>query len=87
MTKRKEEHIWHRSHRSDLVRSRQGRFKGNRNQQNSLSNGEHGKVEIGEEILFRISREFATKGEVMNGEKKNQEWLSFLLLARSLANL
>ena len=38
-------------------------------------------------ILFRISREFATKGDVMNGEKESQERLSFLLLARSLANL
>jgi hypothetical protein len=38
-------------------------------------------------ILFRISREFATKGDVMNGEKENQERLSFLLLARSLASL
>ena len=38
-------------------------------------------------ILFRISREFATKGDVMNGEKESQERLSFLLLARSLASL
>jgi hypothetical protein len=35
---------------------RQGRgFNGNRNQQNSLSTMEHGKVEIGAEILLRIS--------------------------------
>jgi hypothetical protein len=45
---------------------RQGRgFNGNRNQPNSLSTMEHGKVEIGAEILLRISREFA----------KNIEWL------------
>ena len=45
---------------------RQGKgFNGNRNQQNSLSTMEPGKVEIGAEILLRISREFG----------KSIEWL------------
>jgi len=39
--------------------------KGNWNQQNSLSTMKHGKVEIGAEILLRISREFG----------KSIEWL------------
>jgi len=41
------------------------RPKGNRNQPNSLSTMEHGKVEIGAEILLRIGREFG----------KSIEWL------------
>ncbi len=44
---------------------RQGTVYGNRNQPNSLSTMEHGKVEIGAEILLRISREFG----------KSIEWL------------
>jgi hypothetical protein len=50
---------------SVAVPSREERFNGNRNQQNSLSPMEHGKVEIGAEILLRISREFG----------KSIEWL------------
>ena len=48
-----------------LVTSREEGFNGNRNQQNSLSTMEHGKVEVGAEILLRISREFG----------KSIEWL------------
>jgi hypothetical protein len=44
---------------------RKERFNGNRNQPNSLSPMEHGKVEIGAEILLRISPEFG----------KSIEWL------------
>ena len=40
-------------------------FNGNLNQQNYLSTMERGKVEIGAEILLRISREFV----------KSVEWL------------
>ena len=44
---------------------RQGtRFNGNRNQRNSLSTMEHGKVEIGAEILLRIVRDL---GSILNG--------------------
>jgi hypothetical protein len=50
--------------RSVAVTGREG-VNGNRNQPNSLSTMEHGKVEIGSEILLRISREFA----------RNIEWL------------
>ena len=46
------------------VTGREG-FNENRNQQNSLSTMEPGKVEIGAEILLRISREFG----------KSIEWL------------
>ena len=45
---------------------------GNRNQRNSLSTMEHGKVEIGTEILLRISREFG----------KSIEWAAASLKAR-----
>jgi hypothetical protein len=48
-----------------LVTGRKEGFSGNRNQQNYLSTMEHGKVEIGAEILLRISREFV----------KSVEWL------------
>ena len=41
-----------------LVTSREQGFNGVRNQRNYLSTMEHGKVEIGTEILLRISREF-----------------------------
>ena len=41
-----------------LFTGREQGFNGNRNQQNSLSTVKHGKVEIGAEILLRISREF-----------------------------
>ena len=45
---------------SVAVTGRKEGFNGNRNQQNSLSlsTAEHGKVEIGAEILLRINREF-----------------------------
>jgi hypothetical protein len=39
------------------VTGREEGFNGNRNQRNSLSTIEHGKAEIGAEILLRISRE------------------------------
>jgi hypothetical protein len=42
---------------SCLAIGREG-FNGNRNQQNSLSTMEHGKVEIGADILLRIRRRF-----------------------------
>ena len=43
---------------------------GNRNQQNYLSTMERGKVEIGAEILLRISREFAKSVEwLLTGER------------------
>jgi hypothetical protein len=42
---------------SVAVTGREG-VNGNRNQRNSLSTIEHGKAEIGAEILLRISREF-----------------------------
>ena len=45
------------------VTGREG-FNGNRSQPNYPSTVEHGKVEIGAEVLLRISREFA----------KNIEW-------------
>jgi hypothetical protein len=48
-----------------LVTGREEGFNGNRNQQNYLSTMEPGKVEVGAEILLRISREFA----------KSVEWL------------
>ena len=48
-----------------LATRRKVGFNGNRNQQNYLSTMERGKVEIGAEILLRISREFG----------KNVEWL------------
>jgi hypothetical protein len=48
-----------------LVTGREQGFNGNRNQQNSLSTVEHGKVKIGAEILLPISREFG----------KSIEWL------------
>jgi hypothetical protein len=48
--------------RSVPVTGREG-FKGNRNQQNSFSTMEHGKVEIGAKILPRISREFGNSIE------------------------
>ena len=50
---------------SVAVTGREEGFNGNRNQQNSLSTMEHGKVEIGAEILLRIGREFG----------KSIEWL------------
>ena len=53
-----------RALRSVAVTGREG-FHGNRNQQNSLSTMEPGKVEIGAEILLRISPEFG----------KSIEWL------------
>ena len=54
------------AHAAALWQYRQGKgVNGNRNQQNSLSTMEHGKVEIGAEILLRISREFG----------KSIEWL------------
>jgi hypothetical protein len=46
------------------VTSKEG-FNGDQNQRNHLSTMEHGKVEIGAEILLRISREF----------EKGIEWL------------
>src|SRR6476659_2284945 len=57
-----------------------------RNQHNSLLDGTW---QVGDwaKILFRISRESATKGDVMNGGKESPERISFLLLARSLASL
>jgi hypothetical protein len=54
-----------RALRSVAVTGREEGFNGNQNQQNSLSTMEHGKVEIGAEILLRISREFG----------KSIEWL------------
>jgi hypothetical protein len=50
---------------SVAVTGREEGFNGNRNQQNSLSTMEPGKVEIGADILLRISREFG----------KSIEWL------------
>ena len=47
------------------VTGREEELNGNRNQRNYLSTMEHGKVEIGAEILLRISREFG----------KSIEWL------------
>ena len=40
-----------------------GEFNGNRNQPNYLSTIKHGKVEIGAEILLRISPEFGKSRE------------------------
>jgi hypothetical protein len=48
-----------------LVTDREEGFNGNRNQRNYLSTMERGKVEVGAEILLRISREFG----------KSIEWL------------
>jgi hypothetical protein len=54
---------------SVAVTGREG-FSGNRNQQNYLSTMERGKVEIGAEILFRISREFVKSVEwLLTGER------------------
>jgi hypothetical protein len=47
---------------SVAVTGREG-VNGNRNQRNSLSTMEHGKVEIGAEILLRISRRFGNSIE------------------------
>jgi hypothetical protein len=46
-----------------LVTGREEGVNGNRNQQNSLSTMEPGKVEIGTEILLRISRKFGNSIE------------------------
>jgi len=53
-----------------LLTGRKEGFSGNRNQQNYLSTMERGKVEIGAEILLRISREFAKSVEwLLTGER------------------
>ena len=54
-----------RALRSVAVTGREEGFNGNLNQRNSLSTMEHGKAEIGAEILLRISPEFG----------KSIEWL------------
>jgi hypothetical protein len=75
---------------SVAVTGREG-FHGNRNQQNSLSTMEPGKVEIGAEILLRISREFGKSIEwLLTGQglaSMSLERRCFLLFARSLASL
>jgi len=53
-----------------LVTGRKKGFSGNSNQQNYLSTMERGKMEIGAEILLRISREFAKSVEwLLTGER------------------